>query len=171
MNDGRRRPRWIVAAFAAIALAAVSASPQDAQEARRLSGLLMRRDKGEGGVSVTVLFLTPEYVRAARPAEAESYDPASSVAFRVSIDTHSGDLGGLDMTKAAWLLDAEGREQAPLRWEDVTRSAHHRSGLLLFPAFDAGGKQIVPDAGPAEVVIRGVARIRERVFRWELPVR
>jgi len=153
-------------------MGAAAASGQDARDFKRLSDQLTRRDKGEGGVSVVVLFLTPEYMRVARLAEANQYDTGVNLAFTVTLDAHSGDLGSLDITKLARLRDAQGREQGPSRWEDTARGPHHRSGVLFFPRLDANGNPILrDDTGVVEVVIRDVARVKERVFRWELPFR
>ncbi len=172
---GRTDVRRGVRTFATIiglAVAAAAASGQDTRDSKRLSDQLTRRDKGEGGVSVAVLFLTLEYVRLAGLTEAKQYDPEANLAFRVTLDTHGGDLGSLDMTKLALLRDATGREEAPLRWEDTARGPHHRSGVLVFARFDTNGSPFVRDnPGVVEVTIRDVARVKERVFRWELPIR
>jgi hypothetical protein len=166
-----RRIVQIVAAIAALAVAVAAASGQD-RDSKRMSDRLTRKDKGEGGVSVVVLFLAPEYLRVARLAERRLYDTDVSLAFAVTLDAHSGDLGSLDITKLASLRDAQGREQAPSGWEDTSRGPHHREGVLLFPRLDANGNPVLrDDADVMEVVIRDVARVKERLFRWELPIR
>lgn len=162
----------IIVAVVAFTVGATAASGQDTRDSRRLADQLTRRDRGEGGVSIAVLLLTPEYVRVARPAVSGRYNPEGNLAFTVTFDTHAGDIGGLDMIKLVRLRDAQGREQAPARWEDTARSAHHVSGLLVFPLLGPDGKTVLSDdGGVVEVVIREVAKVKERVFRWELPIR
>jgi hypothetical protein len=79
-----------------------------------------------------------------------------SVAFTVALDTHSVDLDGYDLREIA-LLRVDGRELRPTAW-DAPKGGHHRQGTLVFPASPPGGSM--------ELVIRDVAGIAERSFRW-----
>ncbi|NOZ26654.1 MAG: hypothetical protein GXP39_01195 [Chloroflexi bacterium] len=86
--------------------------------------------------------------------------PESTLHFRVAMNTHSVELD-YDLTQLAVLRTDRGDEVAPVRW-DGARGGHHVSGVLYFPTIDLDGAQWI------EVVIRDVAGIPERVFRWDL---
>ena len=83
------------------------------------------------------------------------------LAFDVAMNTHSVDLAD-DMTKIAVLRDDAGKEYKPTAWDGPGSGGHHRSGTLVFPALTSKPKYI-------ELVIKGLAKVPERVFKWELP--
>ncbi|MBI4296610.1 MAG: hypothetical protein HY667_05795 [Chloroflexi bacterium] len=87
-----------------------------------------------------------------------------SLVFQVSMDTHSVDLDGYDLGKLSVLRDDAGQEYLPIFWQSAA-GGHHRSGTLTFsvPGFleQNAGKSIY-------MVIRDVAGVAERDFRWEL---
>lgn len=86
--------------------------------------------------------------------------------FRVVMDTHAVDLDGYDLQRLAVLRVADGREVRPSGW-DAPRGGHHREGALSFPATLADGSPTLgPSMGTVELVIRDVAGIPERTFRW-----
>jgi hypothetical protein len=80
--------------------------------------------------------------------------------FEVAFNTHSVDLS-FDPAAISVLRDDQGREYPAAGWEGSEPGGHHRSGVLKFTA---------PENMPAfvEVIIRDVAGVPERVFRWEL---
>lgn len=78
----------------------------------------------------------------------------------VAMNTHSVELD-YDLARLAVLRTDRGDEVIPLRW-DGARGGHHVNGTLYFPAMDLKGVQWV------ELVIREVAGVPERTFRWEL---
>jgi hypothetical protein len=80
--------------------------------------------------------------------------------FEVAFNTHSVDLS-FDPAAISVLRDDQGREYPAAGWEGSEAGGHHRSGVLKFAA---------PENTPAfvEVIIRDVAGVPERVFRWEL---
>jgi len=86
--------------------------------------------------------------------------PGKTLDFRVAMNTHSVNLD-YDLTQLAVLRTERGDEVAPSRW-DGPRGGHHVRGTLSFPAPDLRGVRWV------EVLIRDVAGVPERVFRWEL---
>jgi len=51
--------------------------------------------------------------------------------FNVVISTHSVELDH-DMAKIAVLIDEQGKEYKPLRWEGTPSGGHHREGVLVF---------------------------------------
>jgi len=86
--------------------------------------------------------------------------------FRVAMDTHSVDLDSYDLMKLAVLRIDQGQELRPSGW-DAPPGGHHRSGTLTFPVNAPDGSPLIgPNTRTIELVIRGVAGVPERVFRW-----
>lgn len=83
------------------------------------------------------------------------------LAFDVVMNTHSVDLGA-DMTQITILRDDAGKEYKPTAWEGPGGGGHHREGTLTFAALAGKPKYV-------ELVIKGLAKVNERVFKWELP--
>jgi hypothetical protein len=84
----------------------------------------------------------------------------SSLDFEVVFDTHSVDLG-FDPVATSVLRDDAGREYPAIEWQGDGPGGHHRSGTLRFKVPDKASDSV-------EVVIRDVAGVPERVFRWNL---
>ncbi|OGO22663.1 MAG: hypothetical protein A2Z28_00060 [Chloroflexi bacterium RBG_16_51_9] len=80
----------------------------------------------------------------------------------VAMNTHSVDLDSYDLGKLALLSDDRGKQYLPASW-DSQPGGHHRQGTLTFQAPDSEPKYF-------ELIIRDVAGIKERIFRWELGV-
>ena len=91
-----------------------------------------------------------------------------SLQFKVVMDTHSVDLDSVDLAKLAVLRDDGGKEVSPERW-DAPAGGHHRSGTLVFPAVVGGGSLISPQTKFVELVLRDVAGVKERSFKWQVP--
>lgn len=83
-----------------------------------------------------------------------------SISFDIAMNTHSVDLSD-DMVRASLLRDDTGKEYTPTEWDGSGPGGHHRSGTLVFGALTGKPKFV-------ELVIRGVARVPERVFHWDL---
>lgn len=97
-----------------------------------------------GGVTVTVELLE------------ESGD---APAFRVLLDTHSVNLDVYEFGQIVRLRDGRGDELAPLAVEGGEGGGHHRKATVRF----AWPK---PKPQALELVVKGVAGVPERVFRW-----
>ncbi len=153
----------LIAGVMALALAGCSSiapsnapAPQSAQPSAQPSqpstaksnGAKMLTQSNEGG-SVTV-DVTPIALEGGKP-----------LAFEIAMNTHSVDLGD-DLTKIAILRDDAGREFKPVAWDGPDGGGHHRSGTLQFAALSPQPKYI-------ELVIKGLAQVPERIFRWDLP--
>lgn len=122
---------------------------------RRLGGGHSLRDAGWGEVQIQVVHLSPDAVPpAARPLLGR-YPLDRYTIFLVSLDIHAGDLSGYDMAALSELV-AAGKTYAPVRWEGIAESSHHRVGALIFPRVDL----------PADLVIRAVGGVAVRTFRW-----
>jgi len=78
----------------------------------------------------------------------------------VVLDTHSVNLDGYDLKALSVLRDARGKDYLPLRAENKG-SGHHREITLIFP-------KIAPDSKRIEIVIKDIAGVKERTFRWNL---
>jgi hypothetical protein len=83
------------------------------------------------------------------------------VVFEVAMNTHSVNLAD-DMTKISFLRDDAGQEYKPTAWDGAEGGGHHRSGSLKFAALTSKPKYV-------ELVIKGLAQVPERVFKWDLP--
>jgi hypothetical protein len=81
--------------------------------------------------------------------------------FEVAFNTHTVDLG-FDLTEVGALRCDRGQEFDAVAWEGSGPGGHHRSGVLKFPALDHPTSYI-------EVVIRDVAKVPERIFKWDVP--
>jgi hypothetical protein len=83
---------------------------------------------------------------------------SGNLVFDVALNTHSVNLDAYDLGELAVLRDDTGKEYHPTFW-DSAPGGHHRRGTLAFSPPEK--------AGYLELVIRGVAEVGERVFRWE----
>jgi len=97
-----------------------------------------------GGVTVAVTFLK---------------DRADAPVFEVILDTHSVNLDGYRFEEIVRLRDGRGGEVTPVAVEGAKGSGHHREATVRFAW---------PDPRPAglELLVKGVAGVPERVFRW-----
>jgi hypothetical protein len=92
--------------------------------------------------------------------------PIAGPIFDVVLDTHAIDLDGYDLTRLAMLRIDGAREIQSIGW-DAPKGGHHRAGTLTFPAKAADGSALIaPDTRMIELVIRDIAGVPERVFRW-----
>lgn len=106
-----------------------------------------KQSVGGGGVTVEVVWLK---------------EIADAPSFRVVLDTHSVNLDGYRFEEIVRLRDARGGEQVPAAVEGAEGSGHHRQATVRFAW---------PDPRPSEIglVVKGVAGVPERVFRWSTP--
>jgi len=111
--------------------------------AAALAGLT--RTNTGGGVTVKVTYLNPQGAADAR--------------FDIALDTHSVNLDAYDLTVLTVLRDEAGGEYQPVRVENKG-SGHHRQITLVFPKPSAEAKKV-------ELVIKDVAGVTERSFRWD----
>ncbi|MBI5034810.1 MAG: hypothetical protein HZB51_30165 [Chloroflexi bacterium] len=105
------------------------------------------RNHSGGSVDVAV---TPQALGVGQP-----------IAFEIAMNTHSVDLSD-DMTRIVTLRDDKGKEYSPTAWEGGGPGGHHRSGVIKFAALTSKPRSV-------ELVIKDLAQVSERTFRWELP--
>ena len=79
--------------------------------------------------------------------------------FDVGMNTHSVELDQ-DMTKITILVDDQGKEYKPLRWEGAEAGGHHREGVLIF-------NQITPNPKSVELKIFSIGNV-VRIFKWDV---
>jgi hypothetical protein len=79
--------------------------------------------------------------------------------FNVIMDTHSVELDQ-DMIKITVLVDDQGKEYKPLRWEGAEAGGHHREGVLIF-------NQMIPTSKSIELKISTISDV-VRSFVWQI---
>ncbi len=121
----------------------------NAQPATSTPGGAGFETKSNEGGSVTI-GVTPTALETGKP-----------IAFDIAMNTHSVDLSD-DMTKITILRDDAGKEYKPTAWDGPDGGGHHREGTLTFAALANKPKFV-------ELVIKGLAAVPERVFKWDLP--
>ncbi|MHB1414772.1 MAG: hypothetical protein ACYC1C_05915 [Chloroflexota bacterium] len=100
--------------------------------------------------------------------EATWQDPAAGPVFDLAMNTHSVNLDGLDLTQLAVLRTDQGREVQAQAW-DAPKGGHHRRGKLVFAANLPDGSPLIgPETREVDLIIRDVAGVPERVFKWLL---
>jgi hypothetical protein len=99
-----------------------------------------------GGVTAKVAYLNPK--------------SGDEPRFQVVLDTHSVNLGGYDLKTITVLRDDAGRAYLANGAENKG-SGHHIESVLTFP-------KPGPEAKRLELVIKDVAGVKERTFRWNL---
>jgi hypothetical protein len=100
----------------------------------------------DGGVTVKVTYLNPEGDDEAR--------------FQVALDTHSVNLDSYDFKTIAVLRDDSGNTYLPTAVENKG-GGHHRQTTVVFGKIASATKYV-------ELVIKDLAAIKERTFRWDL---
>ena len=80
--------------------------------------------------------------------------------FAVVFETHTAQLTG-DPARFTVLIDPQGQEHAPLRWDGDPPGGHHRKGVLRF-------KPLRPPPATVTLKIRGIGGVPERAFTWSI---
>lgn len=106
----------------------------------------LTRTHSGGGVTVKVTYLNAESKEDAR--------------FQVVLDTHSVNLDAFDLKTLSLLRDEAGKTYEPTRVENKG-SGHHREIALSFP-------RPAPEIKRLELVIKDIAGVKERTFRWDM---
>lgn len=120
----------------------------------------LTRTHSGGNVEVTVSLISPEDLT--RPEVDE-------LILKVYLNTHSVDLLAYEMNKISFLRDERGNEYSAISWQSLGESSHHRSGILKFSNLDENGDFIITSKSEfMELVIKGLAGIEKRSFRWDV---
>ena len=86
--------------------------------------------------------------------------PGQPARFEVRMNTHSEPLEE-DMVAVSSLKDNTGRVYQATAWQGSEPGAHHRKGVLEFPALEDNPESIT-------LIIRKVAKVPERTFAWSV---
>ena len=88
--------------------------------------------------------------------------------FAVTLDTHEGDIGSLDLNGKLFLREGAGVE-IPGIVRQLSTASHHTEYVVAFPRLDSRGKALDdPSQERLTLVVRGVGQSTERVLQWEL---
>ena len=85
-------------------------------------------------------------------------DATDEPRFQVVLDTHSVNLDAYDLKSIAVLRDDTGKAYASTGVESKG-SGHHREATVSFSKLSSDAKRV-------ELVIKDIAGVKERVFRW-----
>ena len=80
--------------------------------------------------------------------------------FQIALDTHSVNLDSYDLKTISVLRDDAGNTFSPTSVENKG-SGHHRETTVSFAKVASGTKRV-------ELVIKDVAGVKEKIFRWDL---
>ncbi len=86
-------------------------------------------------------------------------DNADDLRFSVALDTHSVNLDGYDLKALSYVRNDSGAVLRPSSVENKG-SGHHREVIVVFPRPSGNWRWL-------ELVIKDVAGMKERIFRWE----
>ena len=91
------------------------------------------------------------------------------LAFTVRMNDHVPGTNEYALDNLAILANDQGIQVQASRWQSITLSAQRVSGTLYFPAKDDSGKPLLGHGvHNMTLTIKGLAGIRERVFRWNV---
>lgn len=140
------RARWLVTLIGIIAVVGVAMLVRSAADAssssRARSGSVPREEMTDAGALPAVDVMAGSVGITIEPIRID----ASGALFRVTMDTHSGDLSVDPAASSA--LTVDGVEWSSPTWTGDPPGGHHRQGEL---AFEAGG----PATGEATLSIGG----------------
>jgi hypothetical protein len=86
-------------------------------------------------------------------------EQTDTTAIKLVLDTHSANLDGYKLDEIAILQDDTGKSYPVVAVEQASGGGHHRQAVLRF------GK-VSPEAKTVELVVKDVAGVKERIFRW-----
>jgi hypothetical protein len=88
-------------------------------------------------------------------------EQADATAVKLVLDTHSVNLDGYKLDAIAALRDDAGKTYPVVAVEQASGGGHHRQAVLQFGKVSAEAKTI-------ELVVKDVAGVKERIFRWSV---
>ena len=86
-------------------------------------------------------------------------DQADATAIKLVFDTHSANLDGYKLDAIATLRDDAGKTYPIVAVEQASGGGHHRQAVLQFGKVSAEAKTV-------ELIVKDVAGVKERIFRW-----
>lgn len=91
---------------------------------------------------------------------AQPFVEGDTVSFKITLDTHSIDLGQ-DFVQIAVLTDENGKTYKPTNWEGGPPGGHHREGILKFQIPNLSLKTFI-------LTLKNIGNVPERIFRWSI---
>ena len=135
-----------------------------------------RIDQGEGEVDALVLYAHPLYFayKGLFDDAKKKYEMDKFHVFMVTINSQKKlDLSKFKVETSIFIQTEDGLEYPAVpQWVPLDeKSPNKRSGIVRFFQVDAQGNKIIPDkAKSLVIIIKGLADVPERVFRWNLPI-
>lgn len=90
------------------------------------------------------------------------------LAFRLAMETHSGDIMAYNPAEGAKLVTADGRTiTAGFSWTPESENSHHRFGILSLPDKDGEGNPYVEaDSSSLKLILTGLKGEPAHSFAW-----
>ena len=88
-------------------------------------------------------------------------EQGEATAIKLALDTHSVNLDGYPFETIVTLRDEGGRTYPLQAVENASGGGHHRQAVLRFGKLPPGAKTV-------ELIVKDVAGVKERTFRWSL---
>ncbi|MBI2875054.1 MAG: sulfite exporter TauE/SafE family protein [Firmicutes bacterium] len=119
-------------------------------------------------ITVTVTLVNDELARRSAFRETIEKYREVTIPFIVALDTHAGDITGVNLDGKITLRDDQGIEY-PAMGRPYLSTDHHNLYLVLLPRYDRKGLPIDGPDRSFEIMVRGVGLQKERVISWDLP--
>ncbi|MDO8444548.1 MAG: hypothetical protein Q7T53_00330 [Deltaproteobacteria bacterium] len=134
-----------------------------------------RIDQGEAGVDALVIYAHPLYFAYKGLVEdaKKKYDMEKFHVFIVTINSQKkADLSKFKIESSIFIRTEESLEYpAVSQWIPLTETPSKRTGVVRFFQIDANKNKVLKDnAKSFEVIIKGLADVPERIFKWKLPI-
>jgi len=137
-----RRVVWLTV-LGVVAMGGLMDRSEEALAASTVQANLSQQVAG-GGVTVIATLLKEQ---------------ADATAIKLVLDTHSVNLDGYKLDAIATLRDDAGKTYPIVAVQQASGGGHHRQAVLQFGKVSAEARTI-------ELVVRDVAGVEERIFRW-----
>lgn len=129
---------------------------------------ISREDGGQKGITVSAARTGDEVLSQPGVGPDLSTMKGRVLPFAVTLDTHEGDIGSLDLNGKLFLREGAGVE-IPGIVRQLSTASHHTEYVVAFPKLDSRGKALDdPSQERLTLVVRGVGQSAERVLLWEL---
>lgn len=134
-----------------------------------------RIDQGDGEVDAVVIYGDPLYFtyKGILDDAKKKYDLDKFYVFIVTINSQKKeDLSSFKTESSIFIRTEEGLEYPAVpQWVPLAETPGKRSGVVRFSHLDSKGRKVLKDnAKSFEIVIKGLAGVPERTFKWYIPI-
>lgn len=135
-----------------------------------------RIDPGEGGIDVLIVYGHPLYFayKGLLDDAKKKYDTEKFHVFVLTINSQKkNELPKFKIESSIFIRTEEGLEYPSVpQWIPIDeKNPSKRTGIIRFFQVDArGNKLIKDDAKSFEIVVKGLAGVPERTFKWAIPI-